>query len=320
MRVSLRFAGVTIAALAAAALHAEEKPASTAAAGETPISAAKRDFDTIKAARDGTLQQKAEVPRVSGPELQTGADLGPRPWATKKDELLEKQKKRKSEHWLIDAIEKEKQLEKLDPAQRERELSTPAAERDGHDTASGDRAALGSEAGMLDKPESASATSRDKDKDRDAKPTTVVNPLARYMSDWMTPQDFSLLQTNSAGAAGKETTATASAAGSASVLPGASAASTTAGGLSEALAGLATGGGNKPAAASAPKENPFLQGLGPSVSSGPAFTPPTMPPPPAPAPSPIFAPPPEAAPVRSPIPEFAKPADDAKALKPLKRF
>ncbi len=282
-------AGALLAVLAA---RAEDKPAPTNA-GEATISSAKKDFDAIKASRDGALQQKAELPRLGGvPDLPAGNENLPRPWASKKDELLEKQKK--SQNWLLDAMQKDKKSGATTAKDRDDELPT-------------------------DDDKAASRETNEADRERDAKSTPVVNPLARYMSGWLTPQDFAMLQASGSlalkdgGAANSGSTASVN-------LPGA--ATPSGGNFDASLAGIGLGNPANQPNLSAPQENPFLASL---VSGGstPAFTPPATMPPPAPpaSTSAIFqAPAPEPASARSNIPDFAKPSEDAKAFKPMKRF
>lgn len=307
--------------VACAIARAEDKPAPARGEAEASISSAKKDFDTIKAARDAALQAKAEGLRLETPTMETDPSASPAAWlrAQKEKEKELAAKKKKSANWLLEAMEKDRETkpERGDTA-RSAETQPTAV------SITGERA---SETAML--AAAAQSAADDKAKEEPAAPP-VVNPLTRYMSDWMTPKDFALLQSAPGVASAKEGLAGAGpgnaspdAGGPAGVsLPGA------AGGL-EMVFG--SGSTNRPGTLTPARENPFLQALGPlpTANAGPVAP---FAPPPALAPLPPIsgglssptgfqpAPAPELPQPRSSVPDFARPAIDDKAFKPMKRF
>jgi hypothetical protein len=235
----------------------------------------------------------------------------------KKQNDLEKAKKRKSANWLIDAVEEEKRREmKSGTGSRDELRSDREAEMLA--TPNGPNAATSQE------PTPATAAKAgDRPQERRSN-TPASNPLTSFMSDWMTPQDLALLQANGvSGAAPGAVTPMANTADPAASIPTATA-QATGSSLESALGALGVGANkNSAPAASVTHENPFLQNLTGADSlsaafSAPVFTPP--PPPPSPAPTVFTAPPAEPAPTRSAIPDFLRPSEDAQAFKPMKRF
>jgi len=149
-----------------------------------------------------------------------------------------------------------------------------------------------------------------------AESAAALNPLATFLSDWMTPQDLALLQPgltgNLAGGAGPPVPVTPFSPASGGVSP----TSTIAGGgisvpVRPSTAGLGT-----------VNDNPFLQALAPPSANIPALS--TAPPmalfrpPAAPSSNAIVSPPAPVPPSR--IPELARPPSDDRYFKPLKRF
>ena len=134
------------------------------------------------------------------------------------------------------------------------------------------------------------------------------------MAGWMTPQDFALLRPGLGGSAAADTAAR----GDPSLPALASNPGVTDFGgknFSSSIMGL----GSQDGVSAVPRENPFLQ----------SFVPPSQPVMPVTLPalpsslsgtSGAFAPPPAPPPARSVTPDFAKPSDDAKYFKQLKRF
>lgn len=297
MRIPLT---VCFALLAAARGPAEEKPAAQTTPVEDPIAAAKRDFDTVKASRDRSVQPKSDLPRLGLPELQMNP-AEPRPWTARKSLTPEK----KSANWLVEAMEKKTDLRKERPGHRESDRSPLASsEEEGEEKTSELKpSAARGEAG----------SSFDKEK-KELDPT--LNPLTRFLAGWMTPQDYALLKPGLQGSRPGESSPRSEA----RVSP-------FAGELSAIVApdiafGLA--GTNKPAfVPPTPQENPYLQALNAPISppstSFPALAPSPASPARIPAPT-ISSPPAVPAPGQAKIPEFAKPSTDDKYFKPLKRF
>ena len=148
---------------------------------------------------------------------------------------------------------------------------------------------------------------------RQGETPAVVNPLTRYLDDWMTPQDYALLKPGLTSQFDPRAGANNAVVPNPDVpvLPG---------GLSEFAFG---GAGVPPHPRDMPKENPYLQSLkteslvsSTTVDSKPVSSAPVLPPtlqrvPPRP---------PLASPAPGRIPDFAKPATDEKYFKQLKRF
>jgi hypothetical protein len=291
---------------------AEDAPASTPAS-ESAISAAQRDFDAIKAAKDSGVP-KGEMPRITVPDLQVGlGESLARPLQSPKDAKAKKAKE--SANWLIDAMEKK-------PADQNRTRDAKSGrDRDSVGDADSLNTEKATESGSLDlvqmQTRQESAARAEKDRMETAQAPNAINPLARYMNDWMTRQDYSLLQPVAANTDGP------GAGNGISGSAGAVANSVGAPGGLDAIFG--SGPVDKSPIAAAPRENPFLQALSlPSLPPASSFAPP-----PSPLPSlapmnstPAYAPmpPPEQPAQRNSVPDFAKPADNDKYFKPLKRF
>ncbi|WP_414664995.1 hypothetical protein [Horticoccus sp. 23ND18S-11] len=292
---------VLAAVLPSQAAEANAGPTAKPSPEPDALTRAQRDFDTIKATRNGTLlPARPDVPRVAVPEWQ-GV-----PAPTPSIPLKSPASEAKSPTWLIDAMKKETASS---------ESRTTGSDERGRDPR------LSTNAGSSEKELSAAARTNEPDSretrernDRSAS-VRVVNPLERYLGDWMTPQDYALLKPGLAESLGertdvkRETTAfdaTTIAGGLAGI----------AGGASPASPLSVPGGSSAPLA----RENPYLQSL---------VTPPVItiaPPPRAPSPAPVFAPPATLgtpavnAPSPARIPDFARPANDEKYFKQLKRF
>ena len=280
---------------------ADEKTTAAQAASPAPaegsISTAKRDFDAVKAARNPALQQKGDVPRIGVPDLRTGVPA-PTPTAPKK---LGTEKK--SANWLVEAMEKQQ----------------PRKDR-GRE---GDRDKTGRETnkGVLD-PTTESEDSAEMRKRDDSETAAAqeekrqeepVNPLASYLGEWMTPQDYALLKPGIERSLSKS--------GLESGTSPLSSLAPSLGPIGASDANVASGTNLRGALAVAPRENPYLATLGaspPSTPVAPVFVPP--PAPMASAPPSVVGPAQMPEPPRSKIPDFAKPAQDEKYFKQLKRF
>jgi hypothetical protein len=288
--------------------HAAEEaaaPAPTAAAGRS-ISEAKRDFDSIKASREEALHPKADLPRMTVPELQL-ATPSPRP-SVDRDAETDPRKKAKSANWLVDAMEKD---DKKSGARSRSGKSNSG--KDTEPAEAWDAEKSSSQLDLTKVPENRREAAAGEAKDRrEVEPPP--NPLAPFLAGWMTAQDYALL---------KPTVTSGSAATAANpvALPGAAAAA------SGAMLALSSDvrtpfrGDGPSAIKPAPAENPYLSALNePAPSYGAISVPPppaTLPATPAPAPAryePPVAPPP------AKLPDFARPANDDRYFKPLKRF
>jgi hypothetical protein len=147
-----------------------------------------------------------------------------------------------------------------------------------------------------------------------------VNPFSRYLQDWVSPQDFALLQStlvagrSAAGEKSGELSGAAAVAG----IDAPSARSTDAGLAAFLGNGSSMKGG--PVASAKPTDNPFLQFLSPEAS--PARMPAQVPAANS-TPSlgtPVSAPPPGVVPPRTTVPDFVRPTNDDKLYRTLKRF
>lgn len=278
---------------------------------------ARREFEAVKSARQPGLQPRGDIPRFSVPEMQVppgaGAPLPQRsPSATDP----------KSKNWLVEAMEKRGEAGGRGLAPRDR----------------GDREAGTRGFGQPDR-EGGATTGESPDHERaESKPGSAVsNPLARYLDGWMTPQDYALLKPGIADSITKP----GGLAPAVVVKPGA--ASSSAMPSLNSIAESAAASTREPPRRAAPgraQENPYLAALrglggGPApvsaglgggtsgvpvapgagrVSLAPTLAAPTA------STSLAAPPPPQPAPAKSVIPEFAKPNNDDKLFKPLKRF
>jgi hypothetical protein len=275
-------------------------PAAASPAKEEPIAAAKREFQGVKSARDAAMQPDGRVPRIAVPELSTGA-----PPAAPTLQQRTAAPEQKSANWLVDAMEKRPDGRRDAGLEQTRGgRVTPPRERDVNAATGGD--------------EPGAAVARDQALERERKENAAaLNPLTRYLGDWMTPQDYALLkpglQPSMAGGEPRTSGATLPFGVSSPVspLPGAE----TAFGLVPPTLPAST-----PAA---PRVNPYLQSLTPAAAPA-VFTPTasTVSPPSAPAPAPVTVTSPPTVPAQSgsKVPEFAKPGSDARYFKQLKRF
>lgn len=302
---------------------AVQSPANDPAAS---VEGARRDLDAIKALRDPSNQQKGALPKLTVPEMHTPTPGAPQPWNPKKSGAAEQHAK-KSQNWLVDAMEREARAsqarERTSGSSRDSRLWRDRNEKSGASSnTAGDELGERSERteGALDRDGEAIAASRETRAEREPAHATpeVNNPLTRFLGEWMTPRDYAMLKP----------ALDESLSGRGSELAGTSPAGATLGvsGLSGSDATL-SGAGGPGRGREIPRDNPYLQAMqnlpaptgpallagAPNVTSLPAPAPVASPRAEAPAP-PIVVPP------KSKIPEFAKPAQDEKYFKQLKRF
>jgi hypothetical protein len=303
----VRHALVILLSFGCLVARGEEKAgAATSTTAESSIATAKQDFEALKSAREAGTPGKAELPRVTMPELQLGAAEPPQPWTAPNSS---NPTARKSESWLLDAMEKKPGAPSRTSARGEKSATDllPSEKKAGdvEDARMRDRISTSSRGGADDTANPAETP---------PSPKAVDNPLTRYMGQWMTPQDYALLQPTLSVAARAGT----SPGDFGTALPGSAVDGAAAANLDLAFGPPVN---VPPPAPRAPAENPYLAGLSlpanqpPSASTGPAAAAPapTMPPPT------LIAPAPEPAPVKSTVPDFVKPSDE-KYFKPLKRF
>lgn len=291
------------AVFAATAVHvpAQEKTApaasATAAPAEDAMATARREFEAVKRSRDAALQPKGSLPSMSTPSVDTNALSGG--WSPKAPAP-----EKKSPNWLVEAMEKESDDRNKRSRSGGRGEATNPDERD----------PLGPRATTLGGRETEGRAS---DVDRKQSPT-VINPLARYLGDWMSPQDYALLRPGIDPAA---------ASGIDLRKEGPGIAGTVANPLGATQPGLASLNANLPRSnGELPRENPYLQSLNaPPIAPPPAVTGPVLsgltPARPASQRPPAYSPPPLATPAPKPnVPDFLKSASDDKYFKQLKRF
>lgn len=315
----MRGAAVTLFVLAfVSAPAAEDASPPTARSGSSAdgISAARGELELIKAAKDpNQATTRSALPDVKAPELHLGESFEARSRKLKEKELPTK----KSDNWLLEAMQ-------------EKNTDTARGER-------GERASRNTEADALmarllagrpvNSPDEKPATlvdqmaandaAREKKSAEPAKPeASAYNPLAQFLGEWMTPQDYSLFGADLKQAAAASELAPI-AVGTPTNVSGSTFDSAASGpGLASVLPSVAS---DRPLAAGAPAQNPFLQGLDLSIASTPALATPPQPSPPAAAPQIFNAPPPERHETpRSAVPDFARPLTDEKYFKPMKRF
>lgn len=287
---------------------ADEAPAPAAAAsnGENSISAAKRDFDSIKAAREEALHPKSDLPRVTVPELQVGNPT-PRNSSAERETENDLRKKAKSPNWLVDAMEKREK--KSDPRNRGGKSGMP---RDADLAEAWDAEKSAAKSDFTVPPEKRADASAEARERRETEPPP--NPLAPFLAGWMTAQDYALLKptttTNAGGAAVVSIPGVNTTPANDSILAARTEVRTPFRG--DSPSGISPSSAENPYLAALNEAAPALGAL--TVPGQPAATPnlPVAPPPPR------YEPPPPPPTVK--IPDFAKPANDERYFKPLKRF
>ncbi len=281
-----------LAAMVAETCAAESNaPVAAPPAREDAINATKRDFDLIKASREGVAPPGATLPRVTVPDFSAGP--GPGAGSSAKPGLPDQ----KSVNWLVDAMEKRPDPHKA-PGKGD---DIPSRTEEGRE--------------LVPKPEKERELRGREAETTKAEPglreVVVFNPLTRFMADWMTPQDLALMKPVMEARAGGEFSGTTRTGGAVSVaefvLPVAGE------GVPSAI------GSERTFLRQPPRENPYLQAMSPPAPAAlPVLAPaPGLPLQGEPRPlAPVPAPP---AP-KSSIPDFAKPLNDEKYFKQLKRF
>lgn len=276
----------------------------------------KRELDAIRALRDPAQQGRPDSPRVGAPEWHGPSGGAPAPVLRPARPVAIETK---NANWLVDAMQ---------PAAKDRER--PLGERGQSHLKSprSDRLEQAEETGRLRPGERPTESAARRDAERESEdrardrstgvdPAAVNNPLNQYLEGWMSPQDFALL---APGILPNGKTGVDALSGS---RPGDAA---TTGTFVPPGVGLDASFGLRAPPNGlidrTPRENPFLQSLAtpvPGAASGVPAPKPIAPPPvitaPAAAlnPAPVATPPPR-------TPDFARPANDEKYFKPLKRF
>jgi len=292
-------------ALGAAALgRAAEGTAAPAPATESSLSAAKRDFDSIKASREEALHPKADLPRLTVPELQLSTPA-PRAPASERDNETAPGKKAKSANWLVDAMEKGET--KSDLRGRNGKGSTGKY--------SDPAKAWGSEKSanptdFTPAPDHRRQTSSESQERREVEPPP--NPLAPFLAGWMTARDYALLKPSA-------TPGSAATSASPVALPGIAASAPDSVFSLRPDVRTPFRGDGPSRLAPAPAGNPYLSAMNDPVPPSGALALPVRPVTAMPTPAPVrYEPAPPPPPVK--IPDFARPESDDRYFKPLKRF
>lgn len=269
--------------------------------------------DTIENARQELRKLKSEgaaaipapggLPRLAAPEWHGGALSAPSAGPARPNPAAEP----RNSNWLVDAMLKPG----AEPDGERRRDRRGATGEHGTATASSARPVGRGVWDDSSEPRERTATAA---QPPDA--SRVINPLASFLNEWMSPQDLALLKPGGAGVP------VGPVAQSLSVAPFGSAS----GGMSASGAGsdgrMPPPGLLLPRGAGPARENPFLQGLTPPVPGVPPVAAPPQIVRSAPVAGPgtnsLTSPPPSAPPSRTP--EFPRPASDDRYFKPLKRF
>lgn len=271
---------------------------SASSAAAHAIADAKRDFEGIKSARDAALLPKGALPRISLPELK-----GPIPTPPVGTKTVAPAAESKTSNWLVDAMEKQ----------------DTARDTAGRDLRPGNRRSKSGSTGSVFSRDEGDTQKTDEgrgEREEGDRPK-VINPLERYLDDWMTPQDYALLKPGLV----ESSLLTGSRGNSARFSTPEPAGSP--GGLDRfTFGGLPSG---SPVVLPQPRrDNPFLQSDKVPLSvTAPVGGSMTLARPPVPIPVAVSngsAPPPPPAPAQTKIPEFAKPSTDEKYFKQLNRF
>jgi hypothetical protein len=295
-----RILGITVALATANGILAQESAGPNATSGRAPsaITGAKKEFESIKSLRDAALISESGLPQVNLPALPPTTGPGTAPNSAK--QAKSDATKPNAGNWLIEAMEKNDD----DRAPRGEKSSSHARRGNLREEKDG---AKGADVGTRD------LAQQEGEGRKEGGTSVVVNPLTRYLDEWMTPQDYALLKPGLM----QRFDPRPDAANSPALNVGVAGLS---GGLNEfTLGGVATSAPVR----DIPKENPYLQSLKPDLAlpatpvRSNVFSVPEArlpgakqiaPPPPIPA----------LAPAR--IPDFAKPGSDEKYFKQLKRF
>lgn len=313
-----------VASWGVAAEPAKNTAASAEVTAAESIAATKRDLERIRGASDPRFQGSANAaaPRVAVPELRIDSvesSMPPvAPTATKRASTPEKN----AGNWLVDAMEQgarerdERQRGAMGvPRWDERDARQPSElgpTTSGQPSRAGEPRLPGSERERT--PLSSLANAAEK------RPATT-NPLAPYLSEWLTPHDYALLRPGIAAEAAGQTGAGVSdfRNGVGSELASALGAPT----LKRDIPG-GFGPAPMPRSPAPLRENPFLTGLidPPRTVSPPAATQPSIVATPSAVSDRLAIPmgTPQTPSISPRIPDVAKPRPDETYFKQLKRF
>jgi hypothetical protein len=320
----------------APASAAASAPTTTSPETERPadstsgIAGAKRDFEAIKAAKDPAQRgQRVTGGSMALPELSVAGSALEVRAAPSAGATTPQPVPRRGTNWLVDAMNREASTAAAASADRERNGRRGDGRSGSRSGASADDAekidafAFQSAANPRGAEDLGANARSDRTEPRGESErntaTAAENPLDRYLGEWIAPRDYALLRPT------LEQGMAASARGAGAGEPG---------GLSAGIAAAAVGFGGSATTpdavsrnlgtAAGSRVNPYLESLTPRSDS--PFTPAAvaLPPPPpkmaaTPAPAPIISPP-AVGPPKPRIPDFARPPQDEKHFKQLKRF
>lgn len=148
--------------------------------GEVSIESAKREFENLRGSAGLPPESRLRLPQISGPQMPLAEEPSPAMMPTQKARLEDKQKKERSENWLLDAmlerpenetekdsLTKEQEDLRADPFQRMiAEQLRPTKESEEEDTKLAEADQLADE---------------------------VINPLSAFMAGWVSERDRALL-------------------------------------------------------------------------------------------------------------------------------
>lgn len=297
-------AAVAVAFVPSALPQEKTASASAPAPQRDAIAVAKKEFEALNAVRNEQLLPQSALPRASAFELPA---LPASPPPVVVPNAITPPRETRVDNWLVEAMEKEtasRESRGESFRMRGRRGSRSTEDENSRDAARGQR-------NIGETRQDGSEAERERNDDADS--NNVVNPLTRYLGEWMTPQDYALLKPSLAGffnAPYARPNTAGLGEGREAVKPGGAPDF----GLGGALAPFVNG-------TTPQRANPYLEPLKRDLPVG-AISGTAKPSAPGPVTSisPTLTSPPARTLPPTKIPEFAKTPADDKYFKPLKRF
>lgn len=293
-------------ALAGSSVSGADAVSASAVENEDAIAAAKRQLEAMKsnAGSGGAGASSIALPRLDVPQLDPTV-RNPSPATAESLRPDADPTSKRAENWLVEGM---KEREKEQRTAERKRAGLLQEEREDLETSADD---------VLGRHRDEEVKSKTVGQEDRTSPTTAAaNPLDQYLAGWMSPQDYALL---------RRTLDSASASKRDEAMPGTLAADVSdAASLETVLAGLQVGPSvvSKERFPEKAADNPYLQALAETDRARNALASsvaPAAPPPSLKSPERVVPLPPE--PTGKPtVPDFAKPANDNKYFKPLKRF
>jgi hypothetical protein len=293
-----------------------QTPDQTNASPAEPLEQARRELEAAKGIRikegeTGLRDLRSAVPSVP---LQASPSV---PLAAPRSEIRSSLEK-PGRNWLVDAMEKKNGV----ASRKDEEKAERAGREPLRDGLIADPEAREREAPAGDNARDPGNEEREGGTGRKRGPE--MNPFARFMKDWVSPQDFALLQSTltSPREAGSAKPADYVSAQASDISSAVSVGRQDDKGLTSLWSGRPTGVEDA-SGRGRTRENPFLQFLPGDVPTSRGGAPATVFPGPV---APVLAPPPSVgAPAlppnpRGPVPDFVRPIADDKLYRQLKRF